>query len=336
VSKILSQEEIDALLASTVTGSSTQESSGGGSTSSGVVVYNFRRPDRVSKDQLRSLHFLHDRFALNVSTSLSAFLRAMTEVSIVSVEQFAYSEFLMSLPDPTAFYAVGLHPLDGIGALELNPALAFSMVDRLLGGTGTTPAPNRALTEIEQNVVDSVIKLLLENLSETWKPIMDVQFRIQGRETRPQMLQVTGPNEIVILLVFDLRIGETRGMLNLCIPATSVEAVGEKFAQGWHRTRRQPTPDEEAWLHTNLGRLRIPVTALLETTLSAREVLALRRGDVIALGHSASNPIDVHVGDVPRFEARLGRSGNDVHVVVESISGEPVGQVLGQVEGKVA
>ena len=128
--------------------------------------YNFRRPDRVSKEQLRSLHFLHDRFALNLSTSLSAFLRAMTEVSIVSVEQFAYSEFLMSLPDPTAFYAVAMPPLDGVGALELNPSVAFTMVDRMLGGTGQTPAPNRALTEIEQNVLDSVVKLLLEHLTE--------------------------------------------------------------------------------------------------------------------------------------------------------------------------
>jgi flagellar motor switch protein FliM len=331
VSKILSQEEIDALLASATSGSSAQEAQVGG-TSSGVVVYNFRRPDRISKDQLRSLHFLHDRFALNVSTSLSAFLRAMTEVSIVSVEQFAYSEFLMSLPDPTAFYAIGMHPLDGLGALELNPAIAFSMVDRLLGGTGTTPPPNRALTEIEQNVVDTVIKLMLENLSETWKPITDVQFRIQGRETRPQMLQVTGPNEVVILLVFDIRIGETRGMLNVCIPASAIEAVGEKFAQGWHRTRRQPTPEEEKWLYVNLGRLPIPVTALLETTLTAREVLALRKGDVIALGHSASQPINVHVGDVPRFEGRLTRSANDVKVIVESMTGEPVGVV----EGKVA
>src|SRR5690349_23740964 len=111
--------------------------------SSGVVSYNFRRPDRVSKDELRSLHLLHDRFALNVSTSLSAFLRSMTEVSIVSVEQFAYSEFLMSLPDPTAFFAIGMSSFDGVGAMEMNPSVAFTMVDRLLGGTGYTPGPNR-------------------------------------------------------------------------------------------------------------------------------------------------------------------------------------------------
>ena len=101
-----------------------------------VAAYNFRRPDRISKEQLRSLHFLHDRFAHNVSTSLSAFLRSVTEVTIVSVEQFAYSEFLMSLPEQTAFYAVSLDPLDGVAAVELNPAVAFTMVDRLLGGTG--------------------------------------------------------------------------------------------------------------------------------------------------------------------------------------------------------
>ncbi len=146
-----------------------------------MVIYNFRRPDRVSKDQLRSLHFLHDRFALNVSTSMSAFLRAMTEVSIVSVEQFAYSEFLMSLPDPTAFYSVNLSLFDGVGALEINPSVAFTMVDRLLGGTGQTPGPNRALTLIEQNVVDSVVNLMLDNLTETWRPVVNMEFRIQAR-----------------------------------------------------------------------------------------------------------------------------------------------------------
>ena len=137
MSKILSQDEIDALLESSSTIAPVQ----GGTAARGpngtmAAAYNFRRPDRISKEQLRSLHFLHDRFAHNVSTSLSAFLRSVTEVTIVSVEQFAYSEFLMSLPEQTAFYAVGLEPLEGLAAVELNPAVAFTLVDRLLGGTG--------------------------------------------------------------------------------------------------------------------------------------------------------------------------------------------------------
>src|SRR5688572_1329039 len=127
MSQILSQEEINVLLASAAPGR-TSESASRAESSAAVMTYNFRKPDRISKEQLRSLHFLHDRFALNVSTSLSAFLRAMTEITIVSVEQFAYAEFLMSLPDPTAFYAISLAPLDGLAALELNPAVAFTMV----------------------------------------------------------------------------------------------------------------------------------------------------------------------------------------------------------------
>jgi flagellar motor switch protein FliM len=309
MNRILSQEEIDALLAAT-SGQGPREDARPSLSSDGITAYNFRRPDRVSKEQLRSLHFLHDRFAKNLSTSLSAFLRAMTNVSILSVEQFTYSEFLMSLPDPTAFYSLAMPPLDGVGALEVNPAVAFSMVDRMLGGTGDSPAPNRALTEIEQNVMDSVVKLVLEHLTETWRAITDVRFRIQGRETRPQMLQVTGPNEGVILLAFDIVVGEGRGMLSISIPAAAIETMEEKVAEGWNRTKRQPSAIEAARLQANLGRVPLPVKTLLETRMSARDVLALQAGDVVALGHSAASPVEIHVGGVRRFTGRLGCDDN--------------------------
>ena len=223
-----------------------------------MIVYNFRRPDRVSKEQIRSLHFLHDRFARNVGTSLSAYLRAVTEVTILSVEQFTYSEFLMSLPDPTAFYAVSMRPLEGVGALELNPAVAFTMIDRMLGGSGRGVGVNRALTEIEQNVTDAVVKLLLENLTETWRGIVDVHFRISGRETRPQMLQVSAPNEVVLLLSFDIKIAETRGVLNFAFrPRRSRRWAAASRARGiarsreptrgrTHRAAQQPAAREDA------------------------------------------------------------------------------------------
>lgn len=321
--RILSQDEIDALVMATAT-PVREEDSRPSAASDGFTAYNFRRPDRVSKEQLRSLHFLHDRFAKNLSTSLSAFLRAMTNVSILSIEQFTYSEFLMSLPDPTAFYSIAMPPLDGVGALEVNPAVAFGMVDRMLGGTGDSPPPNRALTEIEQNVMDSVVKLMLEHLTETWRAITDVRFRIQGRETRPQMLQVTGPNELVILLAFDITVGEGRGMLSISIPAAAIETMEEKVAEGWNRTRRQPSASESARLQANLARVPLPVKTLLETRMRAREVLALQPGDIVALGHSASAPVEIQVGTVRRFTGRLacddsGKTG----VTIEQAAGEP-------------
>src|SRR5262245_42078449 len=202
MSRILSQEEIDVLIASApADGGSRQDAA------APVTTFNFRRPDRVTKDQIRSLHFLHDRFAKNATTSLAAFLRTTIELSIVSVEQFSYSEFLMALPDPTAFYAFTMAPFEQLGALEVNPSVTFAMVDRLLGGSGMTGTPERALTEIEQNVVDSVVKVLLEHLTEAWR-VADVRFQIQGRETRPQMLQVVSWNEVVIVIAFDLKVGE--------------------------------------------------------------------------------------------------------------------------------
>jgi flagellar motor switch protein FliM len=313
VSKILSQDEIDALLTSAAdleTSTGTHDLPLDGES---VIVYNFRRPDRVNKEQIRSLHFLHDRFARNISTSLSAYLRTVTDVNVTSVEQFTYSEFLMSLPDPTAFYAISLSPLEGLAALELNPAVAFSMIDRMLGGSGKGMAPTRGLTEIEHNVIDGVVKLVLEHLTETWRNIVDVRFRVNGRDTRPQMLQVAAPNEVVVLIGFDIRIGDARGMLNFCLPATAIETVGDQFTHTWYRSHREPTLDDRHHFWRTLGHLPVNVAATVSTTLPARDVLELAPGDVIALGHRVTQPLEVRVADAIKFEAlpmqEMGRAG---------------------------
>lgn len=312
MSKILSQDEIDALLSSAAAlqQAPLRDLAPDGES---VTVYNFRRPDRVNREQIRSLHFLHDRFARNISTSLSAYLRTVTDVNVTSVEQFTYSEFLMSLPDPTAFYAISLSPIEGLGALELNPSVAFSMIDRMLGGTGKGMPPPRGLTEIEHNVIDGVVKLVLDHLTETWRNIVDVRFRVNGRDTRPQMLQVAAPNEVVVLIGFDIRIGDARGMLNFCLPATVIESVGDSFTHTWYPAHREPTTGDRHQFWRTLGQLPVVVAATVNTTLLARDVLDLTRGDVIALGHRLSDPLQVRVCDTVKFEAspmqQDGRAG---------------------------
>lgn len=314
--KILSQDEIDALLGSAAT---LQVSPGDlpMGPSKAYFTYNFRRPDRVSKEQIRSLHFMHDRWARNVAQSLSAYLRAVTDISIVSVEQFNYSEFLMSLPDPTAFYAVSLHPFDGMAALELGPSVAFTMIDRMLGGNGSTLAPNRGLTEIEQNVIDAVVRLLLENLTELWKQVGGLQFAIHARETRPQMLQISAPNEIFTLLVFDVRVGDARGMLNLALPATVIEGLGSTFSQGWARHRKEQSEVDRTRLTENLGRVPMTVAGLLESSLLAGDLLLLQPGDVIALNRGVSEPIDLKVNGSSKFAGHLTRLPHSSGVVIE-------------------
>src|SRR5205814_9912723 len=136
-----------------------------------------------------------------------------------------------------------------------------------------TGATQRALTEIEQNVVDSVIKVLLDHLTDTGRTVTEIGFQNHARETRPQMLQVASWNEVVVLLAFDLKVGETRGLLNLCVPASVIEATGAGFSQGWQQTRREPTAQEQQWLTDNLGRVRVAVTTDVQTRLKTRELI---------------------------------------------------------------
>jgi flagellar motor switch protein FliM len=301
--KILSQEEIDALLSGP---GAVGQTAAPVAPAQPFIRYNFRRPDRISKEQIHALQFLHERFARNVSTSLAAYLRSMTELTLVSVEQFAYSEFLMSLADPTSFYAISLSPLEDLAGLEINPTVAFAMVERMLGGEGRAVPASRALTDIEQNVVDSIVKLLLEALTEIWKPVGGVTFGIRGRETRPQMLQVASPNDTVVMLVLDMKVGDAQGMLNLCLPVSLVEKTDTHFTGAWDRHRREPTARERVWLQENLRRVPMPVSAVIESRLSARDLVALQPGDVLGLDVPVSRPVDLRVGRTLKFRGRLG------------------------------
>lgn len=315
MTKTLSQAEIDALLsAPDAVARADRRDAGAAAT---ATRYNFRRPDRVSKEQIHALHFLHERFARNVSQSLAAYLRSMTELSLKSVEQFAYSEFLMSLSDPTAFYAISMAPFDELAGLEINPAVAFAMIERMLGGgEGKGAAIERALTDIEQNVVDSVVKILLDSLTDTWHPVVDLSFGIRGRETRPQMLQVASPNDTVVMLVFDLRIGDARGTLNLCLPASIVEKTDSHFAGALDRHRRQPSGRERLWLHENLARVPMPLSAVLETRCTTRDIVELRAGDVMSLGVPTSRPLDLRVGRTLKFRGQPAAHGGRASVIV--------------------
>ena len=293
-----------------------------------AVPYDRRRPDRVAQAHVRSLQLLHERFARNLSSALSAYLRVVTETTLASTRQVTYAEFLQELPDPTAFYAIAMRPLDGIAALEINPAVAFAMMTRMLGGSGSADDGGRALTEIEQNIVDSVVNIVLENLSEIWRSLTEIQFQISGRETRPQMRQVAAPHETVLALSFDIRIGEVRGGLNLCIPAQIVESIRDSFAQTYPQSRHETTVAQRRALARNLAGVRLPVVALLESSVSARDLLDLRPGDVLSLGRLASHPVSLVVEHTRKFEGHLTRRGSlaAVNVSAGPLSSDAAGE----------
>jgi flagellar motor switch protein FliM len=306
----LSQTQVEALLAPPVVGARQAVDA------SSFIRYNFRRPDRISKEQIHALRFLHERFARNAAQSLGAYLRSSTELALVGVEQISYAEFLASLPDPTAFYALSMAPFDELAGLEINPVVAFAMIERMLGGEGTSGPVERALTDIEQNVVDSVVKIVLDSLTDTWRQVLDLGFAIRARETRPQMLQVASPNDTVVMLVFDMRIGDAQGMLNMCVPAGIVEKTDSHFTGAGDLQRRKRTAREHGWLTENLARVPMPFSAVLETRCTTREIVELRVGDVLSLGVPTSRPLDLRVGRTLKFRGQPAAHGGRASVVV--------------------
>jgi len=321
---LLTPEELDALREGAV-------GAGRARAAETVERYNFRRPDRITKEQLHALHFLHDRCARSMSTSFSAYLRTTMTLSVQSVEQVAYGDFLRSIADPTAFYALGIAPFDELGALEINPSIAFALVDRLLGGSGQPATVTRPMTEIEQNVVDSIVKLLLEGLAEAWKPVTNLAFSIRARETRPQMLQVAAQNEGFVVVVFQVQVGDVAGTVSLCIPASVVETASAQFLQSWPRQRREANAQEREWIAEHLARVPVSVVPLIRSTLSAPSVLALQPGEVLSLPLSADRPLDVHIGGLRKLTGRLATERGRLMVMVEDRVGRTV-PALVQVE----
>jgi len=329
MAKILSQEEVDALLKShtkgpkapSATAAAPEKASPGQKAKKAqaqkkVSLYNFRRPDRVSREQMRTLHFMHDRFARNFSSSLSAYLRTITEVNLVSVEQLSYQEFLLSVPDPTCFNAISIRPLEGGFALEVNPQLVFPIIDKMLGGPGEALKQIRTMTDIEQSIFDGVLKLLLEDLREAWRGIIDLDFKIQARETSPQLIQIVAPNEVVLLVVFEVKMGSVVGMINLAIPSIILEPVANKFDQEMYTGYKKSNTFEEAkLLIESIKRCNMTVCAEIRgTSLRLRDVLALQGGDIIPLTKRFDAVLDLTVDGIPRYQGYVALNANQKRV----------------------
>ncbi len=299
---LLTEEEMAALLES----SSDSPQIPGHERRRRVVPYNFRRPDRLSKEQVRALYLLHDLFSHSLSSSLPIFLRTISEVTLISVEQQAYVEYLYGLPDPTAIFTLSMHPLQGVSVLELNPSLAFPVIDRLLGGKGEVISQTRAVTEIEQQILEGFLKVVVDDLREAWKPLADLEMEIIGRETRPQLLQIVAPNEVVLAIVFHVQVGEARGMMSLCIPAVVLEPIIDRFSQSFYsRNREVPAAHTHALIET-LSAVTFPVAAELHGTTAAMEdLLNLAPGDVLRMDHAVDQPVEISVGGIVKFNAEL-------------------------------
>ena len=286
-----------------------------------ITTYDFRRPDRVSKEQVRSLYMLHDSFARNLSSTLPNFLRTFAEVTLISVDQRPYVEYLSGLPDPAAIFKMSMLPLQGPAVLELSPAVAFAVLDRQLGGLGQTLTDNRALTEIEQKVVEGFLKIVNEALHAAWRQIIEIDFEIIDCETSPKLLQIVAPNEVILCLIFHFRVGDTRGTMNLCIPAINIEPILPKLNESAY-SRRHPTvpPEQTRTMLDHVAALPFSVAAELRgITASFDDLMRLSAGDLLRLDRRVDDPIDVSIGDIVKFHGELSVRDKRTAVLIQPL-----------------
>jgi len=283
--------------------------------------FDFRRPDRIPKSQVRAIHLLHDTFVRNLVSSLSAYLRSYLAVNLVSVEQLSYAEFLDGLPSPTFMVSLGLKPYDGNGVLELNPSLVFPILEMLLGGTGKpSPALERDITEIEQKLLDGLVRIILHDLREAWKGVTAVDFTVESVETEPQLLHLLAPNEAVVAVGVEVRIGEAGGMMNIAMPSIVIKMMRQKFDQQWSLRKTHASPAEQARLLRLLGEAALTLETRLEgPTLTVEDLLNMEEGHLLMLDYGVDRPVELLVNGARKFRGQVVRSGKKRACLIEQV-----------------
>ncbi|MBI5084335.1 MAG: flagellar motor switch protein FliM [Acidobacteria bacterium] len=312
--RVLSQEEIDSVFRN------VQGERGEDDPARKAQPYDFRRPDRIAKDQLRSIHQLHDNFARSLGSSLSAYLRAYVIVNLISVEQLSFLEFSQCLPAPTCLVSLGMKPFDGSAVLELNPTMVFPILEMLLGGSGKTQyKTNREITEIEQSILDGLFRIILHDLHEAWSPISKINFSVDTHETEPQLLQILAPNEAVVAVGMEIRIGEVSGMMNLGIPSIIIKMLRQKFDQQWSVRKSESTEEERERILRLMKPAMLKLDARLQgPTLTVEQMIGLGVDDILLFDHPTDGPMDLVVNGTLKFHGQVGGDERKRRFHVES------------------
>lgn len=315
IDRVLSQDEIDNVFRN------VDHSAQDDSAAQPALTYDFRRPDRIAKDQLRAIQLLHDNFARSLASSLSAYLRAYVSVSLVSVEQLSFLEFVQCLPSPSVITPLGMKPFEGNAVLEMDPSLVFPIIEMLLGGSGKGSSHNfeREITEIENSILESIYRLILHDMQVAWEGVARLEFTIEGHETEPQMLQLLAPNEAVVAVSLEVRIADSIGMINVGIPSIVIKMLRQKFDSQWLMRKTESSEQEQQRILRLLQTATLRVEAkLLGPTIRTIDLLRLDRGDVLKLDYDINKQLSLTINDVLKWHGQVVDNGRKRCFVVGS------------------
>jgi flagellar motor switch protein FliM len=304
----LSQDEIDSLF----------RGKQGSQPELKALPYDFRKPDRIPKSQLRAIHFLMENFVRSLVSSLTAYLRSYISGNLITLEQVPYSEFLEVLPSPTCLVSLNLKPSGGHAVLELNPSLIFPILELVLGGKERT-AKNlgRELTDLERSLLDRVYRIILQDLTNTWRAVADIEFTMNSEEGGRQLVGALAPGESVLAIGIEFHIGENTGMINLAIPSLMVKSMVQKFDKQWSTQALELDEVDEQQTLRLLSRSGLELEAQIKTTMSARDFLKLVEGSVLELGHPVDGPVACALNNKWKYDAMIGSSGAHRAVRIE-------------------
>lgn len=275
-----------------------------------VLAYDFKRPERIGKDQMRALQSLHESLARGLGAALSAALRTMVEVRLISVDQLTYSEFIYSLEVPTCYNLLQCQPLQGNWLLDLSPTLLYPIIDRMLGGVvDSASSLRRPLSEIELRLAGRITNIFLRELQQIWENVVDLDLKVERVESNPQLVQIVPPNEVVISISFEVTMGAIRGMTNLCIPYNTIETVGKKLSNNSWISYASVKPDDSsrAAITQQLRESEVEMRVFLATSkITTGELFDLQVGDIINTEKDIHLPLEIEIAGATKFLAAAG------------------------------
>lgn len=322
MAEVLSQNEIDALLNALSSGEVDVEEIQDVESTGKVKKYDFRNPQKIAKDQLRTLQIIHENFGRLFQTFLSGYLRAPVKTNILTVDQFAYSEFSNAISNPAFLSIIDFKPLSGQILIDISTNVVYSIIDRLLGGDGTDKQELRPFSEIELSLLENMMNKIMSIIQEAWENVIELKPRLDKIEVNPQFAQIVPPNETIALITMNIEIGSTEGMLNICIPHLVIEPILDKLStRYWFSTAEKDLTDEELLaIRERILGTRVPVRAELgSTNISIRDLLNLKNGDVVKLDTSIDDMAKVKIGSQVKFEGDVGVSKNKMAIKIVNV-----------------
>ena len=291
-------------------------------TDKNVQPYDFARASKFSKDQIRTIQMIHETFARLFSSTLSAKIRALTRIKVESVEEVTYEDFINTVSNPSIISIFSMAPMEGNAVLDISPQIGFPIMDRLLGGSGEEDEEARELTDIEVNIMESILADALGFIKEAWSNVINISPKLELLESNPYFVQVVPPSEMIVLVNLEAEIGEKTGRMNLAIPYVMLETVLPKLSiQQWFSTyRRTVSPETPLKVEERLRKTSVKFVAQLGTAqLSLKDFLNLNVGDILQISSKVTDELNIYVGNRVKFKGRPGVVGKRLAIQTTSV-----------------